>query len=486
MSPVNHRQMSSRDLYQAGSDAVPTGFLTPPSSHEGRRDSVASSHSSYCQSFGSSEYSTSNDYPMPVTPICGRSPLSEGAFVDGMPYGLVHDLQSQSMHVPLFPQRKETTCTEDILDSYLVFQDGMQSPHQHPLMAQSLVPLQSPCGYGPNMTAHMGEYTIDTTAIASTDPMWDNMSVVAWPDMERTRYTNRHDEDPVHMYRDPLEDARPLWESTSTSPLEAHTVASETTIRADAMLDICVQIDPQGMQNGNALDNGDSLFPQTPQEVSFKREESVNVKTEIAVESGARRRGGRIHLRQTEAKGVKREHRVAKATKPRPTKGKKTYGQIAVPMNGCENSVLVDLKSDIDLDCYATTGQARLKGGNLKERHQNKCQWVDQDTGARCKNAFDRIEHLKRHVSTVHLKHIGGICILCAKAFARNDNCLAHYDTHIRQPGKKDGRNPKKSIRKVLRLVAHDEKVYGKVSAKWARLYEMEEMEGYSSESDVE
>jgi hypothetical protein len=328
----------------------------------------------------------------------------------------------------------------------------------------------------------MVDYNLGTTALSSSEPTWDNMSTVAWPDIERTRYNSidHQDQDTVHLYRNPLEDAPPSWEPISTNPFDP-----ETTIRADVMLDICIQIDSHGTQNVDAVDHAVSMFPQTPQEVSFKTEESVNIKTEVIGEPEARRRGGRIYVRQTEAKGVKREHRTGKVTKPRPSKQDKSYGQIAAPMKGGNNPVLVDLKSDIDLPYYRTTGKARLNGGSTRKQ-MHPCHFVDDATGARCPKTFRRVEHLKRHVNSVHWvgEHppIGGRCIICAKSFTRNDNCLAHYTTHIRVPGKKAGRNNKFSVHTVLKDVARDPKVYDKISLKWAHLFEQEELEGYSSD----
>jgi hypothetical protein len=60
------------------------------------------------------------------------------------------------------------------------------------------------------------------------------------------------------------------------------------------------------------------------------------------------------------------------------------------------------------------------------------------------------------------------ICQLCLTEFNRNDNCWEHYWTHVHRPGKKNGRNKKHSLRRVLTYIT-DPKHTEKLLNKWMK-----------------
>jgi hypothetical protein len=75
-----------------------------------------------------------------------------------------------------------------------------------------------------------------------------------------------------------------------------------------------------------------------------------------------------------------------------------------------------------------------------------------------CGKLFKRVEHRQRHKRS-HCLDKEFPCSLCDKRFNRNDNCWAHSFTHVRPPGKKDGRNTKFSLRQVISVVKHPKHV---------------------------
>ncbi|KAF2010881.1 hypothetical protein BU24DRAFT_355592 [Aaosphaeria arxii CBS 175.79] len=112
-------------------------------------------------------------------------------------------------------------------------------------------------------------------------------------------------------------------------------------------------------------------------------------------------------------------------------------------------------KKEKDGKCYPI-------GGPTRTIHE--CELYRSD-GIPCRRRFKRPEHLKRHAET-HSGKLNHHCKICFKGFGRNDNCQAHYDTHIRRPGKKDGRNRKMSLREVEEIVAGDVKLIEKLRSK--------------------
>ncbi|RMZ70819.1 transcription factor [Pyrenophora seminiperda CCB06] len=69
-----------------------------------------------------------------------------------------------------------------------------------------------------------------------------------------------------------------------------------------------------------------------------------------------------------------------------------------------------------------------------------------------CGKQFKRTEHQQRHKNT-HKPSIWYPCLLCDSVFNRNDNRWAHGWTHVREPGKGDGRNEKYSLRQVISVL---------------------------------
>jgi hypothetical protein len=82
-----------------------------------------------------------------------------------------------------------------------------------------------------------------------------------------------------------------------------------------------------------------------------------------------------------------------------------------------------------------------------------------------CGKPFKRLKHFIRHKKT-HNNEMAFPCWLCKAWFDRNDNRWAHAFTHVHQPGKKDGRNKKFSLRQVTSFVP-DPKQVDKLLRNW-------------------
>ncbi|KAF2715783.1 hypothetical protein K504DRAFT_365482 [Pleomassaria siparia CBS 279.74] len=105
------------------------------------------------------------------------------------------------------------------------------------------------------------------------------------------------------------------------------------------------------------------------------------------------------------------------------------------------------------------------------EKSGFRCDWVDTESGLRCKKLFKRQEHMKRHNRT-HVENREHSCMICSKLFNRNDNCRDHYYTHVKKPGKKDGQNKKMPLREVEQRIACTDKgqqLIEKLRGKWIR-----------------
>ncbi|KAH7128409.1 hypothetical protein B0J11DRAFT_524859 [Dendryphion nanum] len=145
----------------------------------------------------------------------------------------------------------------------------------------------------------------------------------------------------------------------------------------------------------------------------------------------------RVNVSTTGGKSVKRENRGAGLRK----KSSKSGGVMAKGMLG-------DTMIEYSVDPHErdpTTGKCFRPGGPTTQAHQ--CTYRERN-GRLCTRRFMRLEHLRRH-EQVHTGQTDFKCVICPRAFNRNDNRQAHYDTHIRKEGKKDGRNPKMSLREL-------------------------------------
>jgi hypothetical protein len=384
-----------------------------------------------------------------------------------MPYEMGMDLQAQPMHgLPMATPQKQLAPVENLYDSFFVVQPPTVSSasfHQH-------IVLPTSGGFDIPLRPHVSDHGIDV-ANMSAESQWECLTNTAWPDANHHGYpyVDRLAQRFPQQEDNTMEDVRSMWDpSTSASFGQTPPVPSGTIIPSDAMLDDdFVQVHADGFASANGIGSADSSFPQQPQEVSFKREESIDIKEEEMYEEARVQR--RMCVRSTGAKSVKRERRLSTASKKKARSEKyKNFvrtmdngERLFVTREAIEEGVGVDIKQD-------ENGRWIRVGGKLKEPHT-----CPRFVGGRtCGKVFKRPEHLKRHVRT-HDKLVDAICDVCLKKFGRNDNCIAHYETHIRKPGKKAGRNTKYTLREVLDHI-HDKKTAEKLRQKFVSLSGLE------------
>lgn len=430
MAPGSSGEWDS-DEYHSAPEELSAGFLTPSFPFdEGRRDSVMSMNSSYCSL--ASEYSSHTDYSMPVSPTCGQSPLAQQTSVEHIQYGMGPPMHGLS----LLPQ-------DGSFGNIPATTMGLSFQH-HDTPADST---WGSCPPTPQTTVPAGPFHAHTglptsrelnTAFhhhilgprdhSNTEAAWDNLSTTVWP-----------------RFQGP-------WDSANANNFQ---MPPATIMPSDAMMDDYVQI------SSDTFDNTESSFVQSPQEVSFEGQAPM-IKSEPDVDEGAGRMrfGSRVYVRSTGAKSVKKEptakrgHQRGSLRKRRAANAKTENYKYTVKCEGDELEVEVE------------KGIVADASGKLRKVGDRPFEWK---YCRQCTRKFQRDEHLKRHEKTHSGKMVAG-CVLCPRQFNRNDNCIAHYYTHIQLPNAKSStRNSKYPVEEVTSALQHDPKMREKVRAWYAK-----------------
>lgn len=433
MGSSDYARANSKNKYQTShSGGLSPGFLTPPSPYEGRRDSNASSQSSM-----SSFTSYTSDYSIPATPTYGPSPLGE-SFVDIMSYDMpLHGL-------PLHPGQKRLATGEHLNEWSMVHQTEQAAAHSMSFHPQSVLPTAGE--FGSILQAQLGDHH------SLNGPSWDNDSTMAWPGERHMGFSidNRLAELAEHC---------DLWSNEMQQP---QAMFVQTMIPSDVMLvdDDFVHVHSDPYDSANSLDNVGPSFPQSPQEVCFKREDSFSVKQEPGLDEGEGRPKRSMYVLPTGAKSVQKERRSGCVPKKKKKKSKSPKQRDFVAYG-------IEVTTRVEMD--PRTGEYRQI--ERAEVSRCPCPWEEAD-GSVCGKLFKRQEHMKRHLVT-HKEVKPHSCLICAKLFGRNDNCQDHYYTHVKKPGKKDGRNDKYTLREVEEFVACSEKggpkLVEKLRQKWRK-----------------
>jgi hypothetical protein len=94
---------------------------------------------------------------------------------------------------------------------------------------------------------------------------------------------------------------------------------------------------------------------------------------------------------------------------------------------------------------------------NTSDRHY-QCPLEDKErAGHVCPKRFQRPEHLRRHVRTVHGNGRLDYCKVCNRPFSRGDNLRDHYWTHVQREGR-IGKNNKMSIPELKAILGRKER----------------------------
>jgi hypothetical protein len=424
MGPSEFARIYHRKNYQSpNSGGVSPGFLTPPSPYEGRRDSNASCQSSMA-SFGSFTFSI-------ATPTFGHSPLNEN-FVS-LPFEMPeHSLSHQA-------QQKEVITQETLNEWAMVASTEHSLTQSLPFHPQSMVSTTS--DFGSLLQAHSSEYP------QINGLPWGNASNIAWSDSRQNGFP----------FDGRLPEQCTIW---SDEMLQPQSMFGETMTPSASLLieDSYVHVSSDPYDSSTSFENVDISFPQSPQEVSFKREDSVLVKQEPNLDEINMRPRRSIHVSRTGAKSIVKESGILKKKK------KRSKGSKARDYRIYHGGNLIDVTTEVERAGPDHPWQP------IERTTRSECQCIWKDgNGVQCPKIFKRQEHMKRHYRT-HDGDAEHSCLLCMRKFGRNDNCQDHYYTHVKKPGKKGGRNDKYALRVVEERVICSEKgpkLIEKLRAKW-------------------
>lgn len=387
-----------------------TGFLTPPSPYSGieeRRGSIVS--------LSASEYSV-------PTPTSERSPFSEASWQHVAPFngfqaqsmsGLRHAMSLGTVGLPMKTSTAEPFCNDWSMPA---------SSMDMPLRIQDT--MSSNAGYLPSQMSSFAEP--DNLTPSSNGSNW---SFATAPEHAELDYS--------------IPGQQPFWQPQAP---HTHAMIGQTIAPADALVgegdygfgednDSSSFMETEAFDNApmsfaaSPHDNAPMTLPPSPQEVQVKQEHEASEAEEKFTRS--------IHVSPKGGKTVKKERqRLSNGIVKR--RGSKSKSQLVFRRSH---------DGHIDVEGYElnpVTGKREPIGGPTVE-------WKYCDRLG-CNSRFKRPEHLKRH-QRIHLGVKEHECRVegCPKVFDRRDNYWQHGTTHIRIPGKKDGRNPRLPFSEMIK-----------------------------------
>lgn len=410
------RREDESDVYQLSPClTASSGLLTPPGSYniDARRGSTAS-----LSTLG------------PTTPVYGRNPFSD------------HGFQNVANMEP---------CHEQSMDS-LAMSYPCQAPGQDAHGYDGWTHLAPPTGLDHTLSmrvpssfvAHQGMPMEAFTGVdtqSSSAPVSCNASFSSSPYAD---YSSQLQGEAEHV-----QTSGGMWPYQYAL---ANMIAAPTMTPNDSLLSgEYVKVDAASHDTDmTSYDDMDVPLAQSPYVASVKQEDSESMPDEAIVTRS-------IWVSSTGGKSVKKEGRpgISKKKSTRKAKSK------AVPLVRADG---YEMWVDGDLEQIPSTGKWRRNGGNGSGKPQI-CQI--EVSGIPCGRKFLRQEHLHRHMKT-HSGRKDFVCQLCLTQFNRNDNCWEHYWTHVHRPGKKNGRNKKHSLKRVLTYIT-DPKHTEKLLNKWQK-----------------
>jgi hypothetical protein len=394
-----------------------SGLLTPPSNYsiDARRNSAASTLSSLG----------------PSTPIYGRNPFSDHSYAS---VAVTEQCQDQSMEALSMAYTFKTPGPEGVsYDNWSSFAPSDSLDHTLPMRMQH------------NFVSHPGLVQSPMTPYAGVDNQSSSVPVSCTNSFSNTPYTDfgshmSNETDNVHS-------SEPIWPYQYTL---AH-LMTPTMAPAEALLGgEYVQVGTGNPESDMGhYDDVDVPLTPSPQDVVVKQEDGESSADERRVKRS-------IWISSTGGKSVKKEEQAGIAKK----KTRKSRSKAVTRLHGDRFEIWMD----DDVEQIPGTKKWRRNGGSSSKEPQI-CKI--EVAGAPCGRKFQRQEHLHRHMKT-HSGRKDYSCQLCLTQFNRNDNCWEHYWTHVHRPGKKNGRNKKHSLRRVLTYIT-DPKHTEKLQNKWRK-----------------
>lgn len=415
----------SRDEASEGLEISPylrasSALLSPPSSYnlDGRRNSTASTLSSLG----------------PTTPICGRSPFSDHNLINVTGVDMCHSQPMGSL--ALDNSMKPPMHDDSFYDDWSVVPHSMGLEHGMPIRMHE--------SYATNtnmLQPMMNPYAaLEVPTTSSDSTCWSSFSPSPYSSFS-SQVTNGS----TNVDCNGLPNSE--W---GLQMQQAQMMAERTMVPSEAMLGgEFIQVDTNQDTDMSSYDDADVQLPPSPQDVVFKQEPDSS--------EDERRVKRSIFVSPTGGKTVKREQHHAGISK------KKSRKSRSKAINRLHDG-RYEIWMDDDVEQIPGTKKWRRTGG-APDKPQI-CQMLNAD-GTPCNRPFKRQEHLHRHEKT-HSGRKDFSCQMCNKKFNRNDNCWEHYWTHVLRPGKKNGRNDKCSLRRVLTYIT-DPKHIEKLQNKWRK-----------------
>ncbi|KAF2995220.1 hypothetical protein E8E13_001975 [Curvularia kusanoi] len=225
-----------------------------------------------------------------------------------------------------------------------------------------------------------------------------------------------------------------------------HVMSGQTIAPADALVGVeddynFVEDDSSSfVMEAETFDNAPMAFPTSPHDSAPMAlppsPQEVEVKQELEGSEADDKFTHSIHVSPQGGKTVKKERRPSNGVAKR--RNSKSKSQLVVRRNH---------NGHIDVEGYQLnplTGKREpINGPTVEWKY---CEWQG------CNSRFKRPEHLKRH-QRIHLGVKEHECRVqgCPKVFDRRDNYWQHGTTHIKVPGKKDGRNTRLPFRQMIK-----------------------------------
>jgi hypothetical protein len=412
-----YRREQSNDVFQESPCLrASSGLLMPPSSWniDARRNSTASTLSSLG----------------PATPVYGRNPFSDSNYVGVTAIDECHDESMDALAMGFAFKAPGSGSASFESWSDLAHSNTLDQP----------LPLSMHGSFGSHQSlaqAHMATFS----GVDSSGPSCAT-SFASLP------YTSFHGHVQGQDNVNHGESLQTLWPYQYTVE---HMIAAPTMAPSESLLGgeyICVDTRDQDADLG-AYDDADVPLGPSPQDVVLKCEDSEMSEDERQVRRS-------IHVSPTGGKTVSREQRARVSRKVSKRSGSKRFPVVRV------GAINLELENLHDVEQHPQTKRWQRKGKSTSGG-PHYCGMVEN--GKPCGKKFRRQEHLGRHQRT-HSGNKPFGCQICPKLFNRNDNCWEHYWTHVHRPGKKQGRNKKFSLRRVLTYIS-DPKHIEKLMTKW-------------------